>query len=171
MDSYKKSSNKLGNISANLPKQLGGKPNQEKKPRRGKNNVSQEPVLLEEDYSDMMAPKPMSTVQYTKNYSHNKMIIEIVNAADRIKGIIYPQKKSLQSQNKFKGRQKRERDVKNAEAEQTPQKRTGIFRKHQLFGLVLEFELKKIVSNCNLVNPKLELGFKTDEQNGGEKEC
>ena len=33
-----------------------------------------------------------STVQYTKNYSHNKMIIEIVNAADRIKGIIYPQK-------------------------------------------------------------------------------
>ena len=33
-----------------------------------------------------------STVQYTKNYSHNKMIIEIVNVADRIKGIIYPQK-------------------------------------------------------------------------------
>ena len=33
-----------------------------------------------------------STVQYTKNYSHNKMIIEIVNAADRIKGIICPQK-------------------------------------------------------------------------------
>lgn len=59
MDSYKKSSNKLSNISANLPKQLEGKPNQEKKPRRGKNNVSQEPVLLEEDYSDMMAPKPM----------------------------------------------------------------------------------------------------------------
>lgn len=59
MDSYKKSSNKLGNINANLPKQLGGKPNQEKKPRRGKYNVSQEPVLLEEDYSDMMAPKPM----------------------------------------------------------------------------------------------------------------
>ena len=37
--------------------------------------------------------------------------------------------------------------MKNAEAEQTPQKRTGIFRKHQLFGLVLEFELKKIVSS------------------------
>ena len=33
-----------------------------------------------------------STVQYTKNFSHNKMIIETVNAADRIKGIIYPQK-------------------------------------------------------------------------------
>ena len=39
------------------------------------------------------------------------------------------------------------RDVKNAEAEQTPQKRTGIFRQHQLFGLVLEFELKNIVSS------------------------
>ncbi|CAH3163425.1 unnamed protein product [Porites lobata] len=107
-----------------------------------------------------------STVQYTKNYSHNKMIIEIVNAADRIKGIIYPQKK-----NKFKGRQKREREVKNAEAEQTPQNRTGIFTQHQLFGLELEFELKEIVSNCNLVNPKLDLRFNTDEQNGGEKEC
>ena len=33
-----------------------------------------------------------STVQYTKNCSHNEMIIEIVNGADRIKGIIYPQK-------------------------------------------------------------------------------
>lgn len=43
---YKKSANKLGKIiSANLSKQLGGKPNQQKKPRRGKNNVSQEPVL------------------------------------------------------------------------------------------------------------------------------
>lgn len=59
IDSYKKSSNKLGNINATLPKQLGGKPNQEKKPRRGKNNVSQEPDLLEEDYCNMMAPKPM----------------------------------------------------------------------------------------------------------------
>ena len=67
MDSYKKSSNKLGNINANLPKQLGGKPNQEKKPRRGKNNVSQEPVLLEEDYSDMMAPKPMRWTEYYQN--------------------------------------------------------------------------------------------------------
>lgn len=38
------------------------------------------------------------------------------------------------------------RDVKNAEAEQTPQKRTGIFRQHQLFGLVLEFELKMVSS-------------------------
>ena len=58
-DSYKKSSNKLGNINANLPKQLGGKPNQKKKPRREKNNLSQEPVLLEEEYSNMMAPKLM----------------------------------------------------------------------------------------------------------------
>ncbi|CAH3163429.1 unnamed protein product [Porites lobata] len=124
----------------------------------------------------MMAPKPMSTVQYTKNYSHNKMIIEIVNAADRIKGIIYPQKILCLhlfpwQENKFKGRQKREREVKNAEAEQTPQNRTGIFTQHQLFGLELEFELKEIVSNCNLVNPKLDLRFNTDEQNGGEKEC
>ena len=60
IDSYKKSSNKLGKIiNANLPKQLWGKPNQQKKPRRGKNSVSREPVLLEEDYSDKMAPKPM----------------------------------------------------------------------------------------------------------------
>lgn len=36
MDSYKKSSNKLGNINANLPKQLGGKPNQEKKTKKRK---------------------------------------------------------------------------------------------------------------------------------------
>lgn len=40
-----------------------------------------------------------------------------------------------------------ERDVKNTEAEQTPPKRTGIFRQHQLFGLELEFELKKILSS------------------------
>ena len=34
IDSYEKSSNKLGKIiNANLPKQLGGKPNQQKKPR------------------------------------------------------------------------------------------------------------------------------------------
>ena len=38
---------------------LGESQIKKKKPRRGKNNVSQEPVLLEEDYSDMMAPKPM----------------------------------------------------------------------------------------------------------------
>ena len=68
IDSYKKSSNKLGKIiNANLPKQLGGKPNQQKKPRRGKNNVSQEPVLLEEEYSDMMAPKPMRYTEYYQN--------------------------------------------------------------------------------------------------------
>ena len=84
------------------------------------------------------------------------------------------------SSHRVLGERPSERDVKNAEAEQTPQKRTGIFRKHQLFGLVLEFELKKLcqvkkfprfLKDCNLVNPKLELGFKTDEQNGGEKEC
>ena len=40
-----------------------------------------------------------------------------------------------------------ERDLKNAEAEQTLKKRTGIFRQHKLFGLELEFELKKIVSS------------------------
>ena len=27
------------------------------------------------------------------------------------------------------------------------------------------------LKDCNLVNPKLDLRFKTDEQNGGEKEC
>ena len=29
----------------------------------------------------------------------------------------------------------------------------------------------RFLKDCNLANPKLELGFKTDEQNGGEKEC
>ena len=73
-----------------------------------------------------------------------------------------------------------ERDVKNAEAEQTPQKRTGIFRKHQLFGLVLEFELKKIVSSeeiseisqrLQLSEPQVRTWFQNRRANGGEKEC
>ena len=68
IDSYNKCSNKLGKIiNANLPKQLGGKLNQQKKPTRRKNNVNQEPVLLEEDYSDMMAPKPMRYTEYYQN--------------------------------------------------------------------------------------------------------
>ena len=52
-----------------------------------------------------------------------------------------------------------ERDLKNAEAEQTPQKRTGIFRQHQLFGLELEFELKKIVSSDEIseISQRLQL--------------
>ena len=66
--SYTKSANKLGKIiNANLPKQLGGKPNQQKKPRRGKNNVSQQPVLLEEDTSDVMVPKPTRYTEYYQN--------------------------------------------------------------------------------------------------------
>ena len=46
-------------ISTNLSKQLGGKPNQRTKQRRGKNNVSQVPVVSEEDPYDVMVPKPM----------------------------------------------------------------------------------------------------------------
>ena len=52
-----------------------------------------------------------------------------------------------------------ERDLKNAEAEQTLKKRTGIFRQHQLFGLELEFELKKIVSSDEIseISQRLQL--------------
>lgn len=68
IDSYKKSSNKLGKmIKANLPKQLGGKPQQQKKPRRGGNNISQEPIQLEIDTSDLISPKPARYTEYYQN--------------------------------------------------------------------------------------------------------
>ena len=49
--------------------------------------------------------------------------------------------------------------MKNAEAEQTPQHRTGIFTQHQLFGLELEFELKEIVSSNEIsdISQRLQL--------------
>jgi len=52
-----------------------------------------------------------------------------------------------------------EREVKNAEVEQTPQKRTGILTQHQLFGLELEFELKEIVSSNEIsdISQRLQL--------------
>ena len=52
-----------------------------------------------------------------------------------------------------------EREVKNAEAQQTPQKRTRIFTQHQLFGLELEFELKEIVSSNEIseISQRLQL--------------
>ena len=62
---YKKACNKMGNIiSANLSKQLGGKPNQRAKQRRGKNNVSKVSVVSEEDPYDVMLPKPMRYIEY-----------------------------------------------------------------------------------------------------------
>ena len=65
---YKKASNKMGKIiSANLSKQLGGKPNQRVKQRRGKNNVSEVPVVSEEDPYDVMVPKPTRYIEYYQN--------------------------------------------------------------------------------------------------------
>ena len=65
---YKKTSNKMGKIiSTNLSKQLGGKPNQRAKPRAGKSNVSQVPVVSEEDPYDVMVPEPMRYIEYYQN--------------------------------------------------------------------------------------------------------
>ena len=65
---YKKASNKMGKIiSANLSKQLGGKPNQRVKQRRGKNNVSHVPVVSEEDPYDVMVPEPPRYIEYYQN--------------------------------------------------------------------------------------------------------
>ncbi|CAH3158854.1 unnamed protein product [Pocillopora meandrina] len=65
---YKKASNKMGKIiSTNLSKQLGGKPNQRPRQRRGKNNVNQVPVVSEEDPYDVMVPKPMRYIEYYQN--------------------------------------------------------------------------------------------------------
>ena len=66
--SYKASSNRLGKIiKANLPKQLGGKPQQCKKPRRGSSNISQVPIQTVVDTSDLMAPKPARYTEYYQN--------------------------------------------------------------------------------------------------------
>ena len=65
---HKKACNKMGKIiSANLSKQLEGKPNQRAKQRRGKNNVSHVPVVSEEDPYDVMVPEPMRYIEYYQN--------------------------------------------------------------------------------------------------------
>ena len=65
---HKKACNKMGKIiSANLSKQLEGKPNQRVKQRRGKNNVSHVPVVSEEDPYDVMVPEPMRYIEYYQN--------------------------------------------------------------------------------------------------------
>ena len=65
---HKKACNKMGKIiSANLSKQLEGKPNQRAKQRRGKNNVSHVPVVSEEDPYDVMVPEPLRYIEYYQN--------------------------------------------------------------------------------------------------------
>ena len=65
---YKKSNNRLGKmIKANFPKQLGGRPHQRKKSRRGSNNIRQVSIQSEVDTSDVMAPKPIRYTEYYQN--------------------------------------------------------------------------------------------------------
>lgn len=67
---YEKTSDKMGKIiNPNLCKQLGRKPNQWAKPRRGKNNRSQVPLVSDEDPYDIMVPKPM---RYIKHYQNDE---------------------------------------------------------------------------------------------------